>query len=240
MLFKLGDENNDGQISQKEAVDAGNLLVGGLFFRADANGDGILSKQELSQAREALLAQKPMLRVLSQRAQSDKNGSGTSAKDAGQGVLSLLDSNNDGQLQAAELRQMVQTTVQSGFATADTNRDGQLSPAEINAAIMGAARAVAQAVFQKADTDGNGQLSQAEYDKAIVEPANTVFRMLDSNGDGQISAQESQSAGRFLARQIRMLNVPEPGNSPRRLLQSGQPATNLAPLPSINPANRPR
>ena len=43
MLFKLADTNNDGQISQKEATDAGNLLVGGFFFRADANGDGTLT-----------------------------------------------------------------------------------------------------------------------------------------------------------------------------------------------------
>jgi len=46
MLFKLADTNNDGQISQKEAVDAGNLLVGGFFFRADANGDGTLTPEE--------------------------------------------------------------------------------------------------------------------------------------------------------------------------------------------------
>lgn len=32
LLFKLADTNNDGQISQKEATDAGNLLVGGFFF----------------------------------------------------------------------------------------------------------------------------------------------------------------------------------------------------------------
>ena len=46
MIFKLVDENNDGQISQKEAVDAGNLAVGGLFFRADANGDGVVTQDE--------------------------------------------------------------------------------------------------------------------------------------------------------------------------------------------------
>jgi len=50
MLFKLADENNDGQISQKEAVSAGNLLVGGFFFRADQNGDGVLSQDEAKQA----------------------------------------------------------------------------------------------------------------------------------------------------------------------------------------------
>ena len=40
-LFKLADTNNDNRISQKEAIDAGNLLAGGFFFRADTNGDGI-------------------------------------------------------------------------------------------------------------------------------------------------------------------------------------------------------
>ena len=43
MLFKLADTNNDNLISQKEAVDAGNLLAGGFFFRADANGDGTVT-----------------------------------------------------------------------------------------------------------------------------------------------------------------------------------------------------
>ena len=68
MLFKLADTNNDGQISQKEAIDAGNLLVGGFFFRADANGDGTLSPDEAKQARENLFAQQPLLRLIIQKA----------------------------------------------------------------------------------------------------------------------------------------------------------------------------
>ena len=67
ILFKLADTNNDGQISQKEATDAGNLLVGGFFFRADANGDGVLSAEEAQQARETLFAQQPLLRFIVER-----------------------------------------------------------------------------------------------------------------------------------------------------------------------------
>ena len=52
LLFKLADTNNDNLISQKEAVDAGNLLVGGYFFRADANGDGKVTSEEARSARE--------------------------------------------------------------------------------------------------------------------------------------------------------------------------------------------
>ena len=76
MLFKLADENNDGQISQKEAVDAGNLLVGGFFFRADKNGDGVLSPDEAKQAREAFLSTKPWVRyaVGTAKTQLQKDG----------------------------------------------------------------------------------------------------------------------------------------------------------------------
>src|ERR1700678_3267669 len=68
MVFKLADTNNDDQISQKEAVDAGNLLVGGFFFRADTNGDGVLTQQEAQQARESLFAQQPLLKFVLDRA----------------------------------------------------------------------------------------------------------------------------------------------------------------------------
>src|SRR5580704_12203314 len=68
LVFKLADTNNDDQISQKEAIDAGNLLVGGFFFRADANGDGTLSADEAKQARENLYAQQPLLRLIVQKA----------------------------------------------------------------------------------------------------------------------------------------------------------------------------
>src|SRR5439155_15599767 len=68
MLFKMADTNNDGQISQKEAVDVGNLLVGGFFFRADANGDGTLTPEEARAARESLFQQQPLLRYVLQKA----------------------------------------------------------------------------------------------------------------------------------------------------------------------------
>jgi Ca2+-binding EF-hand superfamily protein len=242
MMFKLADENNDGQISQQEAIDAGNGMVGGFFFRADTNGDGTLSREELTQARNKLLAQKPLLRILVQRGQTAQNDNQRAqTQNARRNVLSLLDANNDSQIQATEVRNLVTTSVQSLFAAADTNRDGQMSPAEVNAAIAGAARAAAQASFQRADTDGNGQLSQAEFDKAIVEPANTAFKMLDTNNDGQISQQEAQAALRIVADRIRMLEVAEPANSPRHLIESGRRPAEVAPVPNFNtnPPGRP-
>jgi len=245
MLFKLADTNNDGQISQKEAVDAGNLLVGGFFFRADANGDGTITADEARQAREALFRQQPLLRFVLQRgkAAAGAEGAGDATKNPANAIGTLLDSNQDKKLAATEVRQAVQTAVQGLYATADTNRDGQMSMSEINAALIGAGRSAMQASFQQADTDRNGQISKAEFDKAIIQPANVLFGVLDANGDGQISQQEAESAQRIIASQARMLHVPNAGHGPVPTFatpRTGAPGAAPAPAPGATPAPAPR
>src|SRR5262245_8051590 len=144
MLFKMADTNNDGQISQKEAIDVGNLLVGGFFFRADANGDGTLTPEEARAARESLLQQRPLLRYVLQKAKPT-NGQTTQVGTVGQvspaqqdplqAIGNMLDSNRNQKIEGAELRQAVLTGVQTLFTIADTNHDGQLVPAELNQAV---------------------------------------------------------------------------------------------------------
>ena len=193
LVFKLADTNNDDQISQKEAIDAGNLLVGGFFFRADANGDGVsLTAQEAQQARETLYTQQPLLRFVVERAKTTNPTPGNqpqnvqpivggTTNDPARVVQSLtadpmgtignlLDTNRDQKIEASELRQAVQTGVQTLFLVADTNQDGQLSPYELNAAVAEVAKSTVQTAFQAADGDRNGMLSIDEYDKALTEP----------------------------------------------------------------------
>jgi hypothetical protein len=233
-IFKVVDENNDGQISQKEAVDAGNLIAGGFFFRADANGDGVVTQDESRQARDAVLAQKPMLRFLIQRAQTVRPQPGTGTPNPAAIFMGLVDANNDKQLQATEVRQAVQTAVQGLFAAADTNRDGLMSPVEVNAAIVAGVKAVEQASFQAADINHDGQISREEFTKALTDPANAAFGILDANGDGQLSQQEMISAGRIIEQQIRRSALPEAPNSLRNLINSGQRPEQVAPVPNIN------
>jgi Ca2+-binding EF-hand superfamily protein len=230
ILFKLADTNNDNLISQKEAVDAGNLLAGGFFFRADANGDGTVTADEARQAREALFNQRPLLRFLFERTQQEtsRQGNQNQINQAKENIKNLLDSNRDGNLQASELRQGVQTSVQTLFLTADKNGDGQLDPSELNAAIGDAGRAAIQTAFNAADTDKNGTVSQAEFDQAIINPAHVLFRILDANNDNQISADEMRSGLQILGRELRAMRVPEPPNSiSNRLKQQ-----NVAPAPA--------
>ena len=230
MLLKLADSNNDGRISEKEAVDAGNLLVGGFFFRADANGDGTLTPEEARAARESLFQQQPLLRYVLRKAQPTHGDAAPTAtressspgQESPLGALSdMLDSNHNQKIEATELRQAVLTGVQTLFMIADTNQDAQLVPAELNQAVVEAARSIVQTAFQTADTDRNGALSMAEFDKALAEPAHAVFRVLDGNNDNQISLQELQKAQQIIANQIQRLRVPEPANSLHNQIQRG-------------------
>jgi EF hand len=240
IVFKLADTNNDDQISQKEAVDAGNLLVGGFFFRADTNGDGVLTEQEAQQARESLFAQQPLLKFVLDRAKPQGNqaqngqpvAAGTTnsparivqnlAADPMRTIENLLDTNRDQKIEATELRQAVQTGVSTLYLMADTNQDGQLSPYELNAAVGEVAKSAVQSVFQAADGDRNNMLSMDEYDKALAEPAHAVFRVLDANADQQLSLEELQRAEQIIADQIQRLRVPDPSNSITNQVRAGR------------------
>jgi len=255
MLFKMADTNNDGQISQKEAIDVGNLLVGGFFFRADANGDGVLTPEEARAARDQLFQQQPLLRYVLQKAKANNGdaqiGAATQpaqqpgdvarnlAANPARTIGSLLDVNRDQKIEASELRQAVQQSVQTLFTIADANQDGLLSPAELNRAVGEAARTAVQMTFQAADSDRNGALSQAEFDKALTEPAHAVFRVLDGNNDGQISLDELQRAQQIITQQIQRLSMPETNGTRRGQFPQGsaigQP-TQVAPSPSTLPA----
>ena len=215
LLFKLADTNNDNLISQKEAIDAGNLLAGGFFFRADTNGDGVVTPDEARAAREALFNQRPLLKFIFQRGEAaiNEQGGAGAVKEEKMNLMNVLDTNHDRNLSAFELRQAVQTSVQSLFLTADRNGDGQLDPAEVNEAIVDMGRTAVQMGFNAADTDKNGAVSQAEFDKAIVNPAHVLFKIFDANNDGQISPDEMRSGMQILVRELRSMQVPEAPNS---------------------------
>ena len=144
------------------------------------------------------------------------------ATDPMQTLTNLLDTNHDQKIEATELRQAVQTGVNTLFMVGDTNQDGQLSPYELNAAVGEIAKSAVQSVFQAADADRNNMLSIDEFDKALVEPAHAVFRVLDANADNQLSLQELQRAQQIIQDQIQRLMVPEPSNSISNQARTGQ------------------
>ena len=209
----------------------------GVFFCADANGDGKLSAEEVQTARENLFNQRPLLRFVFERA-SDQTGENIAAgatKHPLWKLTTFLDTNNDGELSSAELRQAVASAVQTLYLTADANRDSQLDPAEINRAVLEVGRSAAQAAFNASDADRNGAISQEEFDKAIMVPAHVAFRILDANRDKQLSADELRSAADILIREIRALRVPEAPNSLSNQIGSADNAGVAPVAPARNP-----
>jgi len=237
MLFKMADTNNDNRISQKEAVDAGNLLAGGFFFRADANGDGTVTAAEATAAREALFNQRPLFRLIFQRTQdaTARQGNQAAVNQGRQTLMNLLDSNHDGNFSAPELRQAVQTSTQSLFLMADKNGDGQIDPNEVNAAIVDASRAAMQTAFNAADTDKNGAVSQAEFDQALINPGHIIFGIMDANHDNQISPDEVRAGMQIIQRELRSLKMPETTNT----LSSQLRQPSAVPAPATAPVGTP-
>jgi Ca2+-binding EF-hand superfamily protein len=238
MLFRLADENLDGKISKKEAINAGNLLVGGFFFRADQNGDGKVSQEEARHAREAFLSARPWLRYAVETAKNPRSTQGNSSRSENpiKFLAAGLDTNNDKELEATELRQGVNDGVQALYETADTNHDDQLTSEELNGAAARFGKQLAQATFQRMDSDNNGQISQAEFEKALVEPARIIFGIADLNHDGQISKEEAQSLRDVVASKVRLMNQPEPPNSLKRTLRSAAGSPTQPGSPTSPPA----
>jgi Ca2+-binding EF-hand superfamily protein len=231
LAFMVVDANKDGRISQPEAVSAANLVVGGFFFRADANGDGSVTAQEAQQVRQQILNSNPLLRIVVERASQQpqaatSNTNNNSLLSSIRALSGLLDMNSDKQLQDAEVRQAVQTAVQGVFAAADTNRDSQLTPDEINAVALGIADAAGDAAFAAADTNNDSQLTQEEFRKALEEPMQVVFSVVDLDRNQAISADEAKQARNLLLSQM-IPNVPRARGSapiPRTPIAPGSPA----------------
>jgi len=51
-MFLAADVNHDGLLSQREAVDANNTLIGGFFFNADRDGNGVVTQEEARQVQD--------------------------------------------------------------------------------------------------------------------------------------------------------------------------------------------
>ena len=202
MLFKMADTNNDGQISQKEAIDAGNLLVGGFFFRADQNGDGVAQpgRGASRPARPVPPAAAAPLRREKAKAGCRRPEDGTTptpnpAKAIGNLSTPTTTSRSRRPNSARRSRRASRAFRRGRHQPRrpdqpdrDQRRDHRRRPGPS-----------AQAAFQQADTDNNGQISQAEFDKAIIEPANVVFAHPGRQQRRQDLAAGAQTAEQIIA-----------------------------------------
>jgi Ca2+-binding EF-hand superfamily protein len=180
-MFRRMDANGDGIVTLDEIPSDRREGFAGLLSRADTNGDGKLSRDEFDKARSLFAG-----RFGRGSAQNDPNDRPESAP-AASAVFLALDRDGDGRLSADEIRNSPDS-----LAALDKNGDGSIAADELGRA---PARPSAAAGFdparvwrrlQAGDKNNDGRLSADE----LPERFQRAFGRLDGNNDGFVDESE--------------------------------------------------
>ena len=200
-LVEMADTNQDGKVSQDETRALTNFVLGGFFFRADANGDGTVTPEEGRDARAELESRYPTVATLLRGVR------GATGKSPFATLATLLDVQYGKPLTMAEARDAARGAVADLYAVADADKDGAITLDEARNAARHGTQALAQAAFRAADTDRNGTLSVEELQSAAQTAVRSAFTMADTNKDARLSEQEAATA---MARVTSMLGTTPP------------------------------
>lgn len=114
--FAQADKNADGRLDRAEA-EAMNPRLASHFDRVDANGDGLLAKEEMAQARQRMM----------QARQAGQGKRGYAA-----GLFAGMDDDKDGALTRVEIGDKAPRLVEH-FSAIDTDGDGRITRDEMKA-----------------------------------------------------------------------------------------------------------
>ncbi len=167
-----------------------------LFGRLDANGDGVVTADEIPEQRRGFFER--LLRT------ADRNGDGKLTKEefaAAQGDRPRRDS--DPHRPEPSDRPATPPpgfNVEDFFRRLDRNSDGKIGADEVP---QGQPGEFIKRLIQRADRDGDGAVTLEEVRALapqVLPPrgGNPLFAALDRNGDGKITADELSSAAEIL------------------------------------------
>jgi Ca2+-binding EF-hand superfamily protein len=210
-LFEQVDAGKNGFVTRRQVESPRYLYLRGLFDLADVNGDGRLTREELSSFLEVI-----------------REASGRqmffSLVSSGRSLFQVLDANGDGQLSIRELR-----NAWNRLAEYDRDGDGCISrwefpwrhrlfvsdspgssPAQALNTVMqlatqtpGTKRPTGGPLwFRKMDRNGDGDVSRKEWLGTAEQ-----FRAIDTDGDGLISVEEAEAYD-ALMRKKRTQSIP--------------------------------
>lgn len=198
LLTRL-DTNDDGKVAKPEARSAANFAVGGSFFEADNNGDGVITPEEGLDARKRLIKQHPEWSALLSAVPKKAEGNPLAE------LAQMVDVEYGKPLKAQEARAAVHRAVDQLYATADQNKDNTLTAQEAQKASWQAAQAVGAVTFQTADANNDKALTMQEFQSALTGPAEVAFKMADANNNGKLTQEEAGMAVNNVVNQFGML-----------------------------------
>lgn len=208
-VIDMADANEDGQVSLDEAHAMMNFFIGGLFFRADENADGVITPDEGRKVRADFLAQQPVAAALLHQARGALGESPVAA------LARLVDVEYGQPLPLAEARATSRNAVASLYKLVDLDHNGSVTVDEAKGASRQAALAMGQAAFRSADADKNGALSQEEFQNVVLVPVRQVYSLADANRDGALTPDEASVALGHLGRRLGVPSLLEEGVTSR-------------------------
>lgn len=157
------------------------------LFEADANNDGVLTRQEFDAARTAHFTQldRDNNGQLSREEMRAMRGAHGGRRGHGAG-LDRADANNDG----AITREEFLAGPTERFNRLDANNDGVISQAERPQRPERGERAERRGERPNFDANNDGQISRQEF----VAMGARMFERLDANNDGRVTRQEAEAA----------------------------------------------
>ena len=132
------DSDGDGALSLAEATATGSSKAAEAFAALDSDGDGSLTTGELASSLEQM-GPPPSGRPHGGPPPGGPPAGGRSSSDIASGIMSAVDSDDDGGISLSEITSVTNTDesseTQSAFSSLDTDGDGKLSMAELTAAL---------------------------------------------------------------------------------------------------------
>lgn len=165
------DANNDGKLDISEAEKAPNGHLSQNFNDMDANQDGHIDKDELTNG-------------IQKRKRNSKTKEHRKS-------LKEMDLNEDGMLDEIELTSAENTHLLNHFSEIDTNSDQLLSKEELKASrklLKEKKKEKRKGALKFLDTNADGLISRSEAEAR--KKLNKHFTKIDTNEDGQLSREE--------------------------------------------------
>ena len=172
---------------------------GGFLMRADANNDGVVTRQEfdasrvaefsrLDTSRDGQLSRDEMRAGRHWGGRGGPDGGGHGGPGGHRLDPTRFDTNHDGAIS----RQEFNARPDGMFDRLDANHDGVISAPEQQAAQQAMQQRIAERRANRPDpdTNGDGSISRAEWDAMGA----AQFQRMDANNDGRVTREEAEAA----------------------------------------------